>query len=96
MIDNKSEEFIKRSINKLRDDKEFLIFIGKVMSQTFDFYMDTPREMLLKLLEDKMRQGAIEHGTVQTNPMNILKEVRNEDLDKLGWNLMLDEAQIGT
>lgn len=91
-LDEKSKAFIERTLKKLEDNQEFLLLVGRVMSQTFDFYMDTPREMLIKLCKEKMIAGAKEHGEPLTDPIKVLREIRMEDLDKLVWNCMLDEA----
>lgn len=91
-LDQKSQEFIKRTLAKLEDNKEYLALVNEVMYQTFRFYMDTPKTVIIELAKEKMINGAKEHGEPKTDPVALTREVRMEDIDKLVWTAMFMEA----
>lgn len=95
-LDEASKKRIDNLEKLLLDDKFFRELVGRVMSQTFNFYFDTPRPTLIRLLREKMINGAKEHGPADLDQIKLLKEIRNEDLDKLGWNIILEETKSTT
>ena len=87
-IDEESKEFIKWSINRLSDKEFYREMLERIESQMQALYGAENDLQLLRLLEAKMIAGAREHGKPLTDREQIAKEIQQELLDLIGWNMV--------
>jgi len=87
MIDQESKNFIKWSMEKLEDEEFFFMMMKRIKSQQVNFYR-TPRKRLLQILRTKMEEGAQHYGEPIKSSRRLRREIREEFLDLIGWNML--------
>ncbi len=93
-LDPKSKEFIIWVMDQLGTEEQYWELVSLVIKQLRTWYYDQTVEQFMDKLEAKMIEGAKEHGEPKINPDSIQKEINNEAIDLIGWNLMLSYAKL--
>lgn len=87
-IDGESKKFIKWTREHLNDPDYFLLLSILIERQLSNF-LNGDKENLLTTLTEKMKKGALEHGKPSHSQEEVHKELQQEFLDIIGWNMVL-------
>lgn len=87
-IDEESKYFIKWTLDMLSNPRFFIALSGIIEKQLFSFLQGN-HSTLIKKLKRKLRKGALEHGAPSYSLRKAKKELEQEFLDLIGWNMIL-------
>ncbi len=87
-IDAESKNFIKWTIQHLNDPDYFMLLSCLIDRQLSNF-LNGDKEKLLAELTEKMKKGALEHGSPTHSQEEAQNELQQEFLDIIGWNMVL-------
>lgn len=82
-----NEFFIKWAMAKCKNPKEFKRIKRHCMAEIVS-YFQTSDDALLKHLQKKLIKGGKDHGSPDAQPWDVLKELRDEYIDIIGWTLV--------
>lgn len=87
-IDGESKHFIKWAREHLSDSDYFLL-LSCLIEKQLSMFLNGDKEKLLTALTEKMNKGALEHGKPSHSQKEIHKELQQEFMDIIGWNMVL-------
>lgn len=87
-IDPTAEEYIDWTIHTLSEGW-FDTVIESVIIRIKEYYTNTDREIIIADLRAKMTAGAIQHGKLPTSINDIDRELQQEYLDIIAYNMMI-------
>lgn len=87
-FDTESKKFIEWTKKHLTDPDYFLLLSCLIERQLSNF-LNGDKEKLLTALTEKMKKGALEHGKPSHSQEEVHKELQQEFLDIIGWNMVL-------
>ena len=87
-IDAESKKFIKWTREHLSDPDYFSLLSCLIERQLSNF-LNSDKDKLLSSLMEKMTQGALEHGKPSHSEEAVNKELQQEFLDIIGWNMVM-------
>lgn len=86
-IDDESKEFIKWATTNL-NDPDFFTLISCLIQAQITVFLGKDRKTIIKNLKKKLIIGAKEHGAPTKPIPTITKELNQEFLDLIGWNMV--------
>lgn len=86
-IDDESKEFILWATTNL-NDPEFFTLISCLIQAQVTAFLGKDRNQIISKLKKKLTLGAKEHGSPTKPIPTITKELNQEFLDLIGWNMV--------
>ena len=96
-LNEESRKFIAWTREQLANPDNYERLITQIISGVIAYYAQ-PKELILSKLEEKLVKGGIEHGEPNYSLDFIIKELENEYIDLIGWEMVAywNQSENGT
>ena len=86
-LNEESKKFISWVESELDDPIKYEKIISQIVAGVLAYY-GQPKHIIMEKLKEKLTKGGMEHGEPIYPLEFVLKELENEFIDLLGWELV--------